>query len=128
MRNGVIYTAYTGFVKNENGQQCYIYKGLFMSGKTGLAKSSVTGKIYYVKNGIIQTAYTGFVKNPASGNQCYVKKGVFQSNLTAVVKSPKSGVRYYVRNGRISYKTTGIVTVSKVRYRVVNGVVKSVVK
>lgn len=128
VRNGVIYTAYTGFVKNGNGQQCYIYKGLFLPGKTGLAKSSVTGKIYYVKKGIIQTAYTGFVKNPASGNQCYVKKGVFQSSLTAVVKSPKSGVRYYVRNGRISYKTTGIVTVSKVRYRVVKGVVKSIIK
>ena len=68
------------------------------------------------------------MKNPASGNQCYVKKGVFQSSLTAVVKSPKSGVRYYVRNGRISYKTTGIVTVSKVRYRVVKGVVKSIIK
>ena len=77
---------------------------------------------------LVQYGYTGFIKNPASGNQCYVVKGVFQGSKTGVVKSPKTGVKYYVKSGRVSYKTTGIVKISGVKYKVVKGVVKGIVK
>ena len=128
VKNGMVYSSYIGFYKNAKGQQCYIYKGKFQNAKSGFAKSPKTGKIYYIRKGIVQYGYTGFIKNPASGNQCYVVKGVFQGSKTGVVKSPKTGVKYYVKSGRVSYKTTGIVKISGVKYKVVKGVVKGIVK
>lgn len=128
VKNGMVYSSYTGFYKNAKGQQCYIYKGKFQNAKSGFAKSPKTGKIYYIRKGIVQYGYTGFIKNPASGNQCYVVKGVFQGSKTGVVKSPKTGVKYYVKSGRVSYKTTGVVKISGVKYKVVKGVVKGIVK
>ncbi len=58
----------------------------------------------------------------------YYIKGVVQENYTGFAKSPRTDVKYYVKSGRVSYKTTGVVKISGVKYKVVKGVVKGIVK
>ena len=54
--------------------KCYIYKGVFQSGKTGIVKSPKNHKNYYVKKGKIATEVTGIVK--ISGSRYKVVRGL----------------------------------------------------
>ena len=128
VRRGIAYQTYTGFYKNAQGQQCYIYKGRFVNEKTGIVKSLKTGKYFYVRRGIAQLGYTGFVKNPSTGHSCYVSKGVVPHTKTGIVKSPKTGIKYYIKKGVVAEKVTGTIKISGVKYKIVKGVVKGIVK
>ncbi len=128
VRRGIAYQTYTGFYKNAQGQQCYIYKGRFVNEKTGIVKSLRTGKYFYVRRGVAQLGYTGFVKNPSTGHSCYVSKGVVPHTKTGIVKSPKTGIKYYIKKGVVAEKVTGTIKISGVKYKIVKGVVKGIVK
>lgn len=128
VRRGIAYQTYTGFYKNAQGQQCYIYKGRFVNEKTGIVKSLRTGKYFYVRMGVAQLGYTGFVKNPSTGHSCYVSKGVVPHTKTGIVKSPKTGIKYYIKKGVVAEKVTGTIKISGVKYKIVKGVVKGIVK
>lgn len=128
VRRGIAYQTYTGFYKNAQGQQCYIYKGRFVNEKTGIVKSLRTGKYFYVRRGVAQLGYTGFVKNPLTGHSCYVSKGVVPHTKTGIVKSPKTGIKYYIKKGVVAEKLTGTIKISGVKYKIVKGVVKGIVK
>lgn len=123
VKNGKIYTEYTGFYKNKKGQRCLIIKGKFADSKTALVKSTRDNRYYYVKKGIIQSGYTGFFRSTTTGANCYIYRGVFQSAKTGIVKSPRNNKKYYVKKGKIATKVTGTVTVSGVKYKVVRGLV-----
>ncbi len=112
----------TGFVKNSDGEYCYLKESVFQDDNTGFF--NINGEWHYLINGVWQNGYSGLAKH-TNGMYYYATNGIIDYSVTGFVKH-SDGKTYYVSGGVVPNTYTGFIPTQENKYLYVeNGILQT---